>query len=133
MLLSVLAIWSHACGPVVQLASAAAVGALLGYTGLKKGSLSKSGVCTLRSSTLVLQNYQLDSVKRGSQGVVIASITYACSHAAPLPWGHAVLFICDLWLLLLRSRYTLADNMLVHVFYPSAHWPGLPCLQKPTC
>ena len=55
ILLSVLAIWSHACGPVVQLASSAAVGALLGYTGLKKGSLSKSGIHLLRCCTLALQ------------------------------------------------------------------------------
>ena len=85
MLLSVLAIWSHACGPVVQLASAAAVGALLGYTGLKKGSLSMSGVYTLCSYTLALDFHQLDSVERDFQCVMVASIAYACSNAAPLP------------------------------------------------
>ena len=41
--LSYLAIASHACGPAVQLASSAAVGAFLGYSGLRKGSLSRSG------------------------------------------------------------------------------------------
>lgn len=41
--LSCLAIASHACGPAVQLASSAAVGAFLGYSGLRKGSLSRSG------------------------------------------------------------------------------------------
>ena len=41
--LSSAAIFSHACGPAVQLISSATVGAVLGYSGLKKGSLSKSG------------------------------------------------------------------------------------------
>ena len=44
--LSSAAIFSHACGPAVQLASSAAVGAVLGYSGLRKGSLSKSGAAT---------------------------------------------------------------------------------------
>ncbi|CAK0740920.1 hypothetical protein CVIRNUC_001287 [Coccomyxa viridis] len=73
ILLSVLAIWSHACGPVVQLASSAAVGALLGYTGLKKGSLSKSGAiaavvvgaatlgCSLRAGATLLAFYASSS------------------------------------------------------------------------
>ncbi len=43
VVLSFAAIFSHACGPAVQLSSSAAVGAVLGISGLKKGSLSKSG------------------------------------------------------------------------------------------
>ena len=54
--LSSAAVFSHACGPAVQLASSAAVGAVLGYSGLRKGSLSKSGDA-LHSSHLLLACY----------------------------------------------------------------------------
>lgn len=57
-LLSILAISSHACGPAVQLASSAAVGALLGFSGLKKGSLSKSGAHHPASYILGLSAWQ---------------------------------------------------------------------------
>ena len=64
IVLSSAAIFSNACGPAVQLTSSAAVGAVLGYTGLRKGSLSKSGAAFAQLPAASLLGASLSSDRR---------------------------------------------------------------------